>query len=53
MFFYGMQSRKTHERDVSLTALLTHLLGSASGDRKKQLEQMLAAAQKLNDEGSK
>ena len=40
-------------RDVSLTALLTHLLGSASGERKNQLEQMLAAAQKLNDEGSK
>ena len=39
-------------RDVSLTALLTHLLGSASGERRTQLEQMLAAAQKLNDEGS-
>jgi uncharacterized membrane protein YqiK len=40
-------------RDVSLTAFLTHLLGSATGERKDQLEQILAAAQKLNDEGSK
>ena len=40
-------------RDISLTALLTQLIGSASGEKKTQLEQLLAAAQKINDETKK